>query len=44
MSRACAALSDLDIYNDDTSSSDEDERPRRKTGDFTGICLMVKSS
>jgi regulator of replication initiation timing len=39
MSRACAALSDLDF-----SSSGEDERPKRKTDDFTDICLMGKSS
>jgi hypothetical protein len=44
MSRACAALSDIDISSDDSSSSDEDERPKRKTGDFTGLCLMGKSS
>jgi hypothetical protein len=39
MSRACATLSNLDF-----SSSEEDERPKRKTGDFTGLCLMGKSS
>jgi hypothetical protein len=44
MSRACAAVSDLDFSNDDSSSSEEDERPKRKTGDFTGLCLMGKSS
>jgi hypothetical protein len=44
MSRACAALSDLDFNSDDSSSSEEDERPKRKTGDFTGLCLMGKSS
>jgi hypothetical protein len=44
MSRACAALSDLDFSSDDSSSSEEDERPKRKTGDFTGFCLMGKSS
>jgi hypothetical protein len=43
MSRACAALSDLDFYSDDSSSSEEDEKPKRKTGDFTGMCLMGKS-
>jgi hypothetical protein len=43
MSRACAALSDLDFSNDDSSSSEEYERPKRKTGDFTGLCLMGKS-
>jgi hypothetical protein len=35
----CAALSDLNF-----SISKEDERPKRKTGDFTGLCLMGKSS
>jgi hypothetical protein len=44
MSRACAALSDLEFSSDDSSSSEEDERPKRKTGDFTGLCLMGKSS
>jgi hypothetical protein len=44
MSQACAALSDLDFSSDDSSISEEDERPKRKTGDFTGICLMGKSS
>jgi hypothetical protein len=44
MSRVCAALSDLDFSSDDSSSSEEDERPKRKTGDFTGLCLMGKSS
>jgi hypothetical protein len=44
MSRACTALSDLDFSSDDFSSSEEDERPKRKTGDFTGLCLMGKSS
>jgi hypothetical protein len=44
MSRACAALSNLDFSSDDSSSSEEDERPKRKTDDFTGHCLMGKSS
>jgi hypothetical protein len=44
MSRACAALSDLHFSNDDSHSSEEDERPKRKTDDFTGLCLMGKSS
>jgi hypothetical protein len=44
MSRACAALSDLNFSNDDSSSSKEDERPKRKTRDFTGLCLMGKAS
>jgi hypothetical protein len=44
MSRACAALSDLDFSSDDSSSSEEDERPKHKMGDFTNLCLMGKSS
>jgi hypothetical protein len=43
MSQVCAALSDLDFSSDDSSSS-EDERPKRKTGNFIGLCLMGKSS
>jgi hypothetical protein len=44
MSRVCAALSDLDFSSDDSSSSEEDEKVKCKSGDFTGLCLMVKSS
>jgi hypothetical protein len=44
MSRACAALSDLDFSSYDFSRSEEDERPKRKTCDFTGLCLMGKLS
>jgi hypothetical protein len=44
MSRACAALIMLDFSSDDSSSSEEDEKPKCKTGDFTGLCLMGKSS
>jgi hypothetical protein len=44
MSRACATLSDLDFSSDDSSSSVEDERPKRKTDDFISLCLMGKSS
>jgi hypothetical protein len=46
MSRACAALSELDFSSDESSSSEEDEKPKRKrkTDDFTGLCLMGKSS
>jgi hypothetical protein len=44
MSRVCAVLSDLDFSSDDSSSSEEDEKPKRKTDDFTGLCLMGKSS
>jgi hypothetical protein len=41
---ACAARSDLDFSNDGSSRSEEDEKPKSKTGDFTGLCLMGKSS
>jgi hypothetical protein len=44
MSRVCAALRDLDFSSDNSSSSEEGERPKRKTDDFTGLCLMGKSS
>jgi hypothetical protein len=44
MSRVCAALSDFDFSSDDSSSSEEDEKVKRKQDDFTGICLMGKSS
>jgi hypothetical protein len=44
MSRACAVLSDVNFSSDDSSSSEEDEKPKRKTSDFTGVCLMGKSS
>jgi hypothetical protein len=44
MSRACATLSDLDFSSDDSSSSEEDEKVKHKTDDFTGLCLMGKSS
>jgi hypothetical protein len=44
MSQACAALSDLDFSSNDSSSSEEDERPKRKTDDFTGLYLMGKAS
>jgi hypothetical protein len=44
MSRACATLSDLDFSSNDSSSSEEDKRLKRKMGDFTGLCLMGKSS
>jgi hypothetical protein len=44
MSRACAALHDLDFSSDNSSSSEEDEKVKRKSGDFTGLCLMGKSS
>jgi hypothetical protein len=44
MSRACAALSDSDFSSDDSSSLEEDEKVKRKQGDFTVLCLMGKSS
>jgi hypothetical protein len=44
MSRACAALSDLDFPSDDSSSSEEDEKVKCKPSDFIGLCLMGKSS
>jgi hypothetical protein len=44
MSRACATLSYFDFSSDDSSSSEEDENAKCKKGDFTGLCLMGKSS
>jgi hypothetical protein len=44
MSRACATLSNLDFSSDDSSSFEEDERPKCKMGDLTGLYLMGKSS
>jgi hypothetical protein len=44
MSRACAALSDFDFSSEDSCSSEEDEKIKCKKGDFTGLCLMGKSS
>jgi hypothetical protein len=44
MSRACATLSDLDFSSNDSPSSEEDKRPKHKTDDFIGLCLMGKSS
>jgi hypothetical protein len=44
ISRACATLSDLNFSSDDFSSSEEDERPKCKTGDFISLYLMGKSS
>jgi hypothetical protein len=44
MSRACAALSDFDFSNDDSFSLEDDEKVKRKQGDFTGLCLIGKSS
>jgi hypothetical protein len=44
MSHACAALSDLNFSSDDSFNSEEDEKPKCKTDDFTGLFLMGKSS
>jgi hypothetical protein len=40
----CATLSDFNFSSDDTSSLEEDEKVKRKQDDFTGFCLMGKSS
>jgi hypothetical protein len=37
-------LSDFDFFSDDSSSSEDDEKVKRKQGNFTGLCLMGKSS
>jgi hypothetical protein len=44
MSRVCTALSDFNFSSEDSSSSEEDEKIKCKKGDFTGLCLMGKSS
>jgi hypothetical protein len=44
ISRACAALSDLDFSSNDSSSLEDDEKVKCKPDDFTGLCLMGKSS
>jgi hypothetical protein len=44
VSRACAALSNLDLSSDDSSISEKDEKVKHKSGDFTALCLMGKSS
>jgi hypothetical protein len=44
MSRVCAALSDFNFSSDDSSSSEEDEKIKYKQGNFTGLCLIGKSS
>jgi hypothetical protein len=43
MSRACVTLSDFDFSSNDSSSSEEDEKVKRKQDNFTGFCLMGKS-
>jgi hypothetical protein len=40
----CAVINDFDFFSDDFSSLEEDEKVKRKQGDFTGLCLMGKSS
>jgi hypothetical protein len=44
MSRACVALNELDFSSDNSSNSEEDEKPKHKTDDFTGLYLMGKAS
>jgi hypothetical protein len=44
MSRACVALNDLDFSSDESFNSEEDEKAKRKIGNFTRLCLMGKSS
>jgi hypothetical protein len=39
----CVALSDLDFSSDDSSSLEQDENPKRKICDFSGLCLMGKT-
>jgi hypothetical protein len=43
MSRVCAALSDFDFSSEDSSSSEEDEKPKCIKGYFTDLCLIGKS-
>jgi hypothetical protein len=40
----CAVLSDFDFLSDDSYSSKEDEKVKRKQDDFTSLCLIGKSS
>jgi hypothetical protein len=44
MSRVCAALNNFDFSSEDSSSSEEDEKVKCNKGNFTGLCLMGKSS
>jgi hypothetical protein len=44
MSRVCASLSDFDFSSDDSSSSEGDGKVKCKQCNFTGLCLMDKSS
>jgi hypothetical protein len=43
MSQACAALSDFDFSSENSSSLEEDEKPKCTKDDFTDFCLMGKS-
>jgi hypothetical protein len=43
MSRACATLRDFNFSSDNCFSSEEDEKVKRKQGDFIGLYLMGKS-
>jgi hypothetical protein len=44
MSWVCAALSDFDFSGEDSSSSEEDEKIKRKKGNCTRLFLKGKSS
>jgi hypothetical protein len=44
MSPACAAMSDFNFSSEDSSSPEDDEKVKRKQGDFIILCLMGKSS
>jgi hypothetical protein len=44
MSQACATLSDFEFLSEDSSSSEEDDKVKCNQGNFTGLCLMGKSS
>jgi hypothetical protein len=44
MSQACATLSEFNFLSEYSSSSEEDEKIKCNKGDFTGLCLMGKSS
>jgi hypothetical protein len=44
MSQACATLSNFDFSSDNSSSSEVDEKVKCKPCNFTGLCLIGKSS
>jgi hypothetical protein len=44
ISWACAVLSILNFSSDNSSSLEEDEKPKSKKDDFTVLCMMGKSS